>query len=89
MVHNMTVDIFLTVEVMNVIFFIDTGFPVSYLSEKAMKALIENPGCHYPSSVHSNKVIECHLSSQDKHFADVNVLGMDFIFENKLSIVTV
>ena len=30
------------------------------------------------------KNIECHLSPHDKHFADVNVLGADFLVKNGL-----
>jgi hypothetical protein len=76
-------------QAINVIFLIDTGSPVSYLSEKAMEALIGNPGSHLPPQlqvmVHSKEVIKCYLSPRDKHFADVNVLGMDFLIENRLT----
>jgi len=52
--------------------------------------LIGNPGSHVPQQlpvmIHSDNVIVCHLSPHDKHFADVNVLGMDFLSENFLSL---
>ena len=55
-----------------------------------MEALIGKPGSNIvnqlPVMVHSNKVIACHLSPRDKHFADVNVLGMDFLSKNMLSL---
>jgi hypothetical protein len=73
----------------NVIFLIDTGSPISYLSEKAINALIENPGSHLPEQlpvmIHSKEVMKCYLSPRDKHFADVNVLGMDFLIVNRLT----
>jgi hypothetical protein len=74
----------------NVIFLIDTGSPVSYLSAKAMEALIGNTESHLPQQlpvmIHSVKVIVCYLSPHDKHFADVNVLGADFLVENGLTL---
>jgi hypothetical protein len=43
---------------------------------------------HVPPSlyvkIHSEKTIEVHLSPQGSHFADVNVLGMDFIVKNRV-----
>lgn len=78
------------IQAINVIFLIDTGSPASYLSAKAMEALIGNPGSHLPQQlpvmIHTKKVIECHLSPHDKHFADVNVLGADFLVENGLTL---
>jgi hypothetical protein len=77
-------------QAINVIFLIDTGSPISYLSEKAMNALIGNPGSHLPEQlqvlVHSKEVIKCYLSPRDKHFADVNVLGIDFLVANRLTL---
>jgi hypothetical protein len=75
----------------NIIFLIDTSSPNSFLSEKAMEALVGNPGCNIgmtmPAMIHSDTVITCHLSPRDKHFSDVNVLGMDFLSENSLSLI--
>ena len=75
---------------LNIVFLINTGSPVSYLSKKAMEALIGKPGSNIvnqlPVMVHSDNVIACHLSPRDKHFADVNVLGMNFLSENMLSL---
>jgi len=74
----------------NIIFLIDTGSPNSFLCEKAMEALVGKPGCNLGTTmsvmIHSDTVITCHLSPHDKHFADVNVLGMDFLSENLLSL---
>jgi len=77
-------------QAINVIFLIGTGSPISYLSEKSMNALIGKPGSHLPEQlqvlVHSKEVIKCYLSPRNSHFADVNVLGMDFLVENKLTL---
>jgi hypothetical protein len=66
------------------------GSPISYLSEKAMNALIGNTGSHLPKQlqvlVHSKEVIKCYLSPRDKHIAEVNVLGMDFLVANRLTL---
>lgn len=67
----------------NVIFLIDTGSQPSYLSAKSMEALIANTGSYLPQQlpfmIHSKKALVCHLSPHYKHFADVNVLGIDFL----------
>ena len=74
----------------NIIFFIDTGSPNTFLSEKAMEALVGKPECNIGSimdvRIQSFKNIECHLSPHDKHFADVNVLGADFLVKNGLTL---
>jgi hypothetical protein len=74
----------------NIIFLIDTGSPVSYLSEKAMQVLLSE-NVHIPESVkvciHTERVIQCHRSPKDKHFANVNVLGTDFFVENGITLV--
>jgi len=74
----------------NIIFLIDTGSPNTFLSDKAMEALVGKPGCNIGSTmdvmIHSKKVTTCHLSPHDKHFSDVNVLGMDFLSDNMLSL---
>ena len=73
---------------LNVICLINTASPYSYLSGETIKALV---GCETSPSVinafvHSNWVIECHQSPSTSKFANVNVLGMDFLSKNKLSI---
>ena len=74
----------------NIIFLIDTGSPNTFLSDKAMEALVGKPGCNIGStmdvSIQSLKNIECHISPHDKHFADVNVLGADFLVKNGLAL---
>jgi hypothetical protein len=71
----------------NIIFLIKTGSPVTYLCHEAMEALIGKDS-HVPPSlsvnIHSENQIEAHLSPQGSHFADVNVLGMDFIVKNRV-----
>jgi hypothetical protein len=55
-----------------------------------MNALIGHHASHLPEQlqvfVHSKEVIKCYLSPRDKHFADVNVLGMDFLVANRLTL---
>jgi hypothetical protein len=34
--------------------------------------------------IHSEEAIEVHLSPKGRHFADVNVLGMDFLAQNRV-----
>ena len=74
----------------NIIFLIDTSSPNTFLSDKAMEALAGKPGCNIGStmdvSIQSLKNIECHISPHDKHFADVNVLGADFLVKNGLTL---
>lgn len=74
----------------NIIFLVDTGSPNTFLSDKAMEALVGKPGCNIGTTmtvmIHSKRVTNCHVSPHDKHFADVNVLGMDFLSKNLLSL---
>jgi hypothetical protein len=74
----------------NIVFLVHTGSPYILVSEgygcfngttwkqhctnKCMDVLLQ-----------SNRTTQCHLSPIDKHVADVNVLGMDFIFDNGTS----
>ena len=65
----------------NIIFLVDTGSPHTYLSPNAIDKLSGGTANHICKTlnvlVHSESIcIECHLSPQDKHFKDVNVLGM-------------
>ncbi|KAJ3315794.1 hypothetical protein HDV04_000001 [Boothiomyces sp. JEL0838] len=75
----------------NIVFLIDTGSPVSYLSEIAIKTLIPE-NANIPDSlkvcIQTERVIQCHLSPKDKHFADVNVLGADFLVENGITLIS-
>jgi hypothetical protein len=79
-----------TSKAINIIFLIDTGSPNTFLCDKAMEALVGKPGCNVGTMmgvrIHTKTVIECHLSPFDKHFADVNVLGADFLVENGLTL---
>jgi hypothetical protein len=69
-------------------FLINTGSPNTFFCEKAMEALVGKPACNVDTimdvMIHTKKVIVCNLSPHDKHFADVNVLGMDFLSKNFL-----
>ena len=73
--------------VINVVFLVVTGSPYSYLSEKAMKALFPDRATTPRMEgvqVQGDAVIECYLSGG--HFADVNILGMDFLCKFRLSV---
>ncbi|KAJ3118965.1 hypothetical protein HDU96_005202 [Phlyctochytrium bullatum] len=75
----------------NVVFLVNTTAPVTYLSERAMRALAGNSSSSVNQSlevrIQSNTVIECQLSpSRDNRLKDLNVLGMDFMADNQLSL---
>ena len=65
----------------NIFFLVDTGSPHTYLAPSAINKLAGagNNICKTLNTlIHSETVcIECYLSPQDKHFKDVNVLGME------------
>jgi hypothetical protein len=71
----------------NIIFLVDTGSPVTYLCQEAMESLIGKDS-HLPQTlfvkIHTEKAILTHASPTSSHFANVNVLGMDFIVENRV-----
>jgi hypothetical protein len=74
---------------LNVVFLVDTGSPMTYISHQAMRALINAPDSNLPKSLMVNihgTVTQCHLSPKDKHFADVNVIGMDYLVSRQLSL---
>ena len=65
----------------NIFFLVDTGSPHTYLAPSAINKLA-GPGSNICKTlnlfIHSERIcIECYLSPQDKHFKDVNVLGME------------
>ena len=74
----------------NIFFLVDTGSPHTYLAPSAMNRLsgANNNICKTLNTlIHSESVcIECHLSPQDKHFKDVNVLGMEAMSKLDFSI---
>jgi hypothetical protein len=73
---------------LNVVFLVDTGSPMTYISHQAMRALINAPDANLPKSMMVNihgTVTQGHLSPKDKRFADVNVLGMDYLVSRQLS----
>lgn len=69
----------------NVVFLIDTGSPYTFLSRTAMEALIGEGTSHddVPAAmrleVHGSPSMICYTSPRDKHFADINLLGTDFL----------
>jgi hypothetical protein len=71
----------------NIIFLIDTGSPSTYLCQEAMESLI-GKDCNIPQTlfveIHSEEAIQTHISPNDSHFAEVNVLGMDFLYNNRV-----
>ncbi len=78
-----------THRMLNIIFLCDTGMPISYLSEQAMSALIGNSD-HIPKVLRVSLGTPHHdfqLSPRASHFAEVNVLGMDFLYDMDLSIL--
>ena len=74
---------------LNILFLVDTGSPVSYLCDEAISALIGKDNAlpkFINVCVQGDQVLEFHLSPQDGHFHDVNVIGMDFLATHRLSI---
>jgi hypothetical protein len=75
----------------NVVFMVDTGSPYTFLSLTAMKAMV-GPGENIPSimklEIQGKASVICYLSPSDKHFADVNLLGMDFLEMSRSNLIT-
>ena len=71
-----------TVHFKNVVFMVDTGSPYTFISKAAMEAMV-GPDANVPSiiklDIQGEHSMVCYLSPPDKHFADVNLLGMDFL----------
>ena len=66
----------------NVIFMIDTGSPYTFLSTSAMSAIVgsdKNVPSMMRLDIHGNQSLVCYLSPPNKHFADINLLGTDFL----------
>lgn len=82
-------------KVLNVFFLVDTGSPCSYLCQETMDALIDKPGCALPEQLKvvvqdDTTPMAFHMSplgtkEAPGKFHDVNVLGMDFLCDAKLS----
>ena len=66
----------------NVFFMVDTGSPYTFISKTTMEAMVR-PDSSIPSmiklEIQGETSMICYLSPPDKHFADVNLLGMDFL----------
>jgi len=66
----------------NVVFLIDTGSPYTFLSRKAIEALMPT-ATNLPTmlrlDIHGTPSMVCYMSPPSKHFADLNLLGMDFL----------
>eukprot|EP00842_Homolaphlyctis_polyrhiza_P006949 jgi/Hompol1/843/HPOL_005441-RA len=71
----------------NIIFVIATSSPYTYLCQEAMEALVGKdsklPKTLYVK-IHREQVIQACISPPDSHFAQVNVLGMDFLKSNNV-----
>ena len=75
------------VPAVNIVFLIDTGSHFTYICQEAMEALIGTESVvpeRLSVQIHLENAIEVYLSPKSSHFADVNVLGMDFIMENRV-----
>lgn len=74
----------------NVFFIMDTGSPYTFLSKSAMIALVgdNNVPSMLKVEIHGNQSLICYLSPPDKHFANVNILGMDFLEMKGAQVVT-
>ncbi|KAJ2994659.1 hypothetical protein HDV02_001398 [Globomyces sp. JEL0801] len=74
----------------NIIFVVNTGSPYTYLCQEAMESLV-GKDCKLPQTlyvkIHTGQVIQTYISPKDSNFANVNVLGMDFLYKNKLNLV--
>ena len=66
----------------NVVFMVDTGSPYTFLSMAAMGSMVDDDA-NLPLilnvEIQGTPPVICHLSPPDRHFADVNLLGMDFL----------
>ncbi len=66
----------------NVIFMVDTGSPYTFISKTTMEAMV-GPNSNVTSiiklEVQGETSMICYLSPPEKHFAHVNLLGMDFL----------
>ena len=77
----------------NIIFLVVTGSPQTYLSAAAYEALIcPDKKSIIPETmlvqIQVEEVVSTCISPKDSHFADVNILGMDFLAKHRLSIMT-
>ena len=75
---------------LNVIFLVVTGSPNSYLCTEAMQAILDMK-VEVPHvltvDINLKNSFDFYLSPPDKHYKDVNVLGMDFLARKNLSIL--
>jgi hypothetical protein len=73
-------------------FVIVSGSPYTYLSEDTFHRLIGNPAFQeipysLMVSINGRRKINCFYAPTDSDFSDLNILGMDYLLENCLSIV--
>lgn len=77
-------------EAQNVIFLVDTGSPSTYLSLNAMKSILPPKPENIPEIIrgyiHNKLHININLSPQQSHFADINVIGTDFMYDHDLDL---
>ena len=75
----------------NVVFMVDTGSPYTFLSKTAMAAMVGSNANIPPIlklEIQGDNAIVCHLSPPDKHFADVNLLGTDYLEMKGINLIT-
>jgi hypothetical protein len=74
-------------EFINVIFLVNTGSPLTYLSDESCLKIGINPGLHGQYHVFINGVKHyIQRTPPDSHFVGVNVLGQDFMAQNLMDI---
>ena len=80
-----------TSEFRNVIYMVDTGSPYTFLSKSAIESIsgsTENIPAALKIEIQGSQSIVGYMSPPDKHFADINLLGMDFLQMKGAQIVT-
>ena len=75
----------------NIVFMVDTGSPYTFISKTAIEAMVGS-NVNLPSiiklEIQGEVSMTCYLPPPDKHFAEVNLLGMDFLEMKGAQIVT-
>ncbi|CAG8611349.1 3692_t:CDS:1, partial [Dentiscutata heterogama] len=66
-------------QVKNVHFLIDTGSPRTYVCEEVYDSFKTTVNSTVPRVLINNKPIFAHLSPNDSHFTDINVLGAEYL----------
>ena len=80
-----------TSEYRNVIYMVDTGSPYTFLSKSAIEIIsgsTENIPAALKIEIQGSQSIVGYMSPPNRHFADINLLGMDFLQMKSAQIVT-